>query len=216
MHLRRAIPGLSIAFLLCALAMASRAADKISFTTLDGHRFDDVTVHRVVGRKIELLTPQGAQVVRFANLPRDLQERFFDPSLLHPPKIGDLLEFKALDGRAFHGPLREVVPNGISIGTPDGVEKLAYSNLPPELANTFEYDAEDAARYEAALRAQQQRAALARQAAEKKAAAKVATKAKTGAKPQPARPSSSTESDLGSRGTKSLGAPRLGGSGLGK
>ena len=216
MHLRSVIPSLSVAFLLCGFAPTGGAAEKVSFTTRDGHQFEDVTVSRVVGRRLELLTPKGTQVVRFSNLPRELQERFFDPSLLHPPKVGDLLEFKSLDGRSFNGPLREVAPNGISIGTPDGVEKVAYSNLPPELANTFDYDAEDAARYEAALKAQQHRAALARQAAEKKAATQRAPAGKSTTRTQPTRPSSSDESTLGSRGTQNLGAPKLGGRGLGK
>ena len=216
MHLRRVIIGLAVAFLLGAFAITGRGAEKVSFTALDGRVFNDVTVTRVIGRKLEIMTPQGAQVVRFGNLPRELKERFFDPSMLHPPKVGDLLEFKTLDGRSFNGPLREVAPNGISIGTPDGVEKLAYSNLPPELANTFDYDAEDAARYEAALKAQQRRTALARQAAEKKAAAQRAPAGNTAAKTQPSRPSSSEESSLGTRGTQNLGAPKLGGRGPGK
>ncbi len=211
-----------LARFLCCWALLSHAfayaaaGERISFHTNDGRNFNEVTVTRVIGRKLEVMTPKGIQVVRFNNLPRELQQRFFDPSLLHPPKVGDLLEFKTLDGRSFSGPLREVAPNGISIGTPDGVEKVAYSNLPPELANTFEYDAEDAARFEAALRAQKQRAALARQAAEKKAAAQRATAEKAAAKKQPPSPSSSGESTLGTRGSQNLGSPKLGGSGLGK
>ena len=215
MHLRRLFLLFPVAWGLCAGMTAAGAGEKVSFTTNDGRVFKEVTVTRVVGRKLEVMTPLGAQVVRFPNLPAELQERFFDPSLRFPPKVGDLLDFTTLDGRHFHAPLREVAPNGISLGTADGVEKVAYSNLPPELANTFEYDAEDAARYEAGLRAQQHRAAVARQAAEKKAAAQRAAAEKSAAKATPPR-ATTADPAMGSRGTKNLGAPKLGGRGLGK
>lgn len=201
---------------LFALATTGFAGDRISFTAVDGRVFKDVTVTRVVGRKLEVMTPTGAQTVRFKNLPREMQERFFDPSLLFPPKVGDELDFKTLDGHAFKGPLREIAPNGISLQTPDGLEKIPYSNLPPELANTFEYDPEDAARYEAALRAQKQRAFAAEQAAEKKAAAQRAAADKAAAKSSPNRKPAPAEVPMGTRGSKSLGTPKLGGSGLGK
>jgi hypothetical protein len=192
------------------------AADRVSFTTTDGRLFKDVAVTRVVGRNLEVTTPAGVQAVRFRHLPRDIQERFFDPSLLFPPKVGDALDFKTLDGRDFKGPLREIAPNGISIQTPDGLEKIPFSNLPPELANTFDSDAGDAARYEAALRAQRQRALAAQQTAEAKAAAQRAAAEKAAAKAASDRKAGVSEIPMGRRGSQALGAPRLGGSGLGK
>ncbi len=213
MRLLRAV---SCCFAVLLFAHAAIAADRVTFTTADGHVFKDVTVTRVYGRKMEVMTPTGAQVVRFKNLPSEIQERFFDPSLRYPPKVGDELEFTTLDGRAFKGPLREVAPNGISIETTDGLEKVPYSNLPAELANTFDYDAEDAARYEAALRIQQQRAFAARQAAEKKAAERQAAAARAAVKPSVNRKSTPDDVPIGAQGTQALGAPRLGGSGLGK
>jgi hypothetical protein len=215
MHLSRAH------FFCCAgvfltLGAIAMGGEAITFTTVDGRVFKDVTVSRITGRKLEVLTPAGKQLVRFNHLPREIQERYFDPSLRYPPKVGDELEFKTLDGRSFKGPLREIAPNGISIQTPDGLEKLAYSNLPPELANTFDYDAEDAARYEAALRVQQQRAFAARQAAEKKAAEHRAAAERAAARSQPTRKPAPAEAAMGDRGTQNLGAPKLGGRGLGK
>ena len=205
-----------LAGLFLSLAATGRAGDRISFTAVDGHAYKDVTVTRVVGRRLEVMTPTGAQSIRFRNLPRALQERFFDPSLLFPPKVGDELDFTTIDGHAFKGPLREIAPNGITLQTPDGLEKVPYSNLPPELANTFDYDAEDAARYEAAQRALQQRAFAAKQAAEKKAAAQQAAANKAAAKSQSNRKPSPADVPMGTRGSQDLGVPRLGGSGLGK
>jgi hypothetical protein len=204
------------AALLLTLAASGLAVDRVSFTAVDGRVFKDVAVTRTLGRKLEVMTPTGAQMLRYGNLPREMQDRFFAPSLRFPPKVGDELEFKTLDGRAFKGPLREIAPNGISLETPDGLEKVPYSNLPPELANTFDYDAEDAARYEAALRAQQQRAFAAKQAAEKKAAAQRAATDKAAAKTTTNRKPSPADVPMGNRGSQDLGAPRLGGSGLGK
>ncbi len=200
--------------LLLACAATSLAGDRVTFTTIDGRTFRDVEITQIKGRKLEVKTPAGPQIVRFANLPADIQARYFDPSLRFPPKVGDLLEFTTLNGHAYKGPLREVAPNGISIETPDGLEKIAYSNLPPELANTFDYDAEDAALYEAALRAQRQRALAAQQAAAKKAAEQQKAAAQRNApRPQPAP--ARAESQIGDRGSKSLGSPQLGGRGLG-
>ena len=204
------------AVFLFAMAATGLAADRVSFTAVDGRVYKDVTVTRVVGRKLEVVTPSGTQAIRFRNLPREMQERSFDPSLLFPPKVGDELDFTTIDGHAFKGPLREIAPNGITLQTPDGLEKVPYSNLPTELANTFDYDAEDAARYEAALRAQQQRAAAARQAAEKKAATQRAAADKAAAKSQSNRKPSPADVPMGTRGTQDLGAPKLGGSGLSK
>jgi hypothetical protein len=205
-----------LATLLTTFAAVMAADERISFTTVDGRAFKDVAVTRTVGRKLEVVTASGAELVRFRNLPHDIQLRFFDPSMLFPPKVGDDLDFKSLDGRKFKGVLREIAPNGISIGTSDGVEKIPYSNLPPELANTFDYDADDAARYEAALRAQQQRAAAARLAAEKKAATQRAAAEKTTAKSSARKNPARTDTPMGNRGTQALGAPKLGGSGLGR
>jgi hypothetical protein len=205
------------AVLLLALAGTALSAEQVSFTTVEGRVFNDVTVTRTSGRKLEVMTATGAQLIRFNSLPREIQERFFDPSMRFPPKVGDDLEFKALDGRAFKGPLREIAPNGITLETPDGLEKLAYSNLPAELANTFDYDAEDAARYEAALRAQKQRVFAAQREAEKKAAAQRAAAEKAAARSKSHRKASGTETPaMGDRGTQNLGAPKLGGRGLDK
>lgn len=188
--------------------------EPVSFTTVDGKHYTGVTVSRTVGRKLEVITPTGTQLVRFKNLPKEIQERFFDPSMMYPPKVGDLLDFNTLDGKTFKGPLREVAPNGISITTPDGVEKIAYSNLPPELANSFDYDADDAAHYEALMKERQRRALVARQTAERQAAEQAARQRSFQplSTPRPVAP----ESAMGDRGTQRLGAPQLGGRGLGK
>jgi|SRR6266853_3447981 len=206
----------SIALVL-TFAVSAPAADQVSFTTADGREFHDVTVKGAVGRKLEVVTEKGVERVPFKNLPRDIQERFFDPSMLYPPKAGDVLDFTTRDGHKYKGTLSEVVPNGISIETPDGFEKIAYTNLPPELANTFGYDAEDAARYEAALRAQKLRMLAAQAAAEKKAAAQRAAAERSAAQSQRGRATPKPgESALGQSGTRDLGAPQLGGRGLSK
>src|SRR5688572_23888622 len=103
------------AVLLLALTTSGLANEQVSFTAVDGRVFKDVAVTRTIGRKLEVMTPAGKQLIRFDRLPREIQERFFDPSMRFPPKVGDPLEFKTLDGRAFKGPLREVAPNGITI-----------------------------------------------------------------------------------------------------
>jgi hypothetical protein len=214
MHLRPFLAGFRAALFL--MMGASVFADPVSFTTVDGKKFEGVTVTRTMGRKLEVVTPTGTQLVRYKNLPREIQERFFDPSMLYPPKVGDLLDFKTLDGKEYKGPLREVTPNGISIGTPDGVDKVAYSQLPPELANSFDYDAEDAARYEAAMREHQRKIFIAKQAAAQKEAEIRAREQRNNQQPQPTPRQDTVEYNLGDRGSQQLGTPALGGRGLGR
>jgi hypothetical protein len=198
---------------LCSLlAIRSFAGDVVTFTTRDGQRFENVTVIRAEGRRLEVKSATGAQSVRYRVLPREIQERFFDPSMLYPPQVGDRLDFKTLDGHAYQGPLRQVLLAGISIETPHGVETIAFERLPPELANAFDHEPEDVARYEAALRAQKARALAAQQAAERKAAEYKA------AQERAARDNASAvrEPAMGERGARQLGDPQLGGRGSGR
>jgi len=204
-----------LAFLVAAwLALTPAwAADEVSFVTRDGQSFHTVTVHRVNARRLEVKTPAGIKSLRYANLPREVQERFFDPSLLYPPKLGDALDFTTRDGTRYAGPLRAVSPVGISIETRHGVDTIAFAKLPPELANTFDYDPEDAARYEAILRAQKAKALAAQQAAERKAAADKTARERAEQNAKRQRPSTG-EAQMGTRGSKNLGTPQLGGRGL--
>ncbi len=195
--------------------VAAFAGEQVSFITRDGQSFESVTVSRVVGRRLEVTTPAGVRSLRYTNLPRAVQERFFDPSLLYPPQVGDALDFTTRDGVKYQGPLRAITPLGISIETAHGVDSIPFAKLPPELANTFDYDPEDAARYEAALRAQKAKALAAQQAAERKAAADKAARDRAELNARRKQPTP-RESGMGTRGTKNLGAPQLGGSGLGK
>ncbi|MDB6149209.1 MAG: hypothetical protein JWQ44_657 [Chthoniobacter sp.] len=176
-------------------------------------------VTRKLGRKLEIMTVTGLQVVRLADLPAHLRERFTDPNAKPPPKVGEKLSFTALDGREFKGIIRAIAPDGISIETSDGLDKVAYSNLPAELANSFDFDADDAERFQAEQRRQQlaiaarfaaeQEAANAR-AAEERAAAEAAAAART-----PNTDAAPTGAKMGERGSQRLGTPRLGGRGTG-
>jgi hypothetical protein len=202
-------------FFCVALAASACAADpdRVDFQTRDGRVFTNVKAKRVAGRTLEVTTESGSQLLRFADLPPAIQERFFEPSMMHPPVVGDLLDFKTKDGRAFKGRLMAIAPNGITVGIPDGVEKVPYAKLPPELANSFDFDAKDALLYER----EQQRLFAARQAAELEAQKKALK-----GTPKPSGKSSSGHGkmtpvpSLGESGRKQLGVPKLGGSGLGK
>lgn len=209
-------------FIAGSFAMATLAAafepQEASFTTLDGKVFDKVTVTRTVGRKLEIRADGLTQLVTFKLLPKEIQVRFFPPSMLHPPNPGSVLTFKSVDGRNIQGTLIGITPDGITIETEVGVEKFSWLNLPPELANTFDYDFEDAARYRNAMQAEARRAVEVRQAAEAKEAAAQAKEKRSNSHSTSSgsRSAPSGPAPLGQRGTQSLGAPKLGGSGLGK
>jgi hypothetical protein len=66
--------------LLGALAITARADDTLTFETIEGHQYKNVTLSRVEPSGIQVLTDDGIDRVPFRSLPPDLQKRFgFDP-----------------------------------------------------------------------------------------------------------------------------------------
>jgi hypothetical protein len=204
--------------LLSTLARPAETPEELSFTTKDGREFAKVTVTKVAAHNLEVLTATGPQTIRVVDLPDDLQQRLVSEGRAEaPPKVGDSLTFTTPDGKTFtNAVLRRIEPNGVTFETTNGFEKLPHARLPKDLAVHFEFNDERFNRYEAEERARQKTLAE-RQAAEAAAAVKTAqAKAPPLATPPPRTAPRVEEPRLGERGTKSLGAPRLGGRGLEK
>lgn len=132
------------------------------------------------------------------------------------PKIGDALTFTTAKGHELKGAvLRRIEPDGMTLETPAGFEKLPYTELPADIARHFKFSEEEVARYIAAKIVERQIAA-AKQAAEaaaaETAARENARQQQVSVKPAPVR-EDIRPAPLGARGAKSLGSPRLGAKG---
>ncbi len=63
------------------------------------------------------------------------------------PLTGDTESFTTLDGDLYSGVVKRVEPDGIVLRTSDGVPKLKFKNLSPEVAQKYGYDPEIETRY---------------------------------------------------------------------
>jgi hypothetical protein len=185
----------------------------LTFTTLDGREFKNARIIRVVGPRVEVATVGSLLLVNIVDLPANLRTQFAAAlAAATRPKLGEIISFQARNGQNYKDVwLRRIEPSGITVETANGLVNVPFANMPDEWVQRFDYDASRAAQFEA-QRAAAEYARKVREAAEAAAAAQ-ASGASAGSGPAPA---TSNAPALGEQGSRNLGAPRLGGAGLGR
>ena len=204
------------------LALGEDTTQPISFTTIRGREYRNVTLVRTVGRSLECMTAAGLQRVPIVYLPEEMRARYAEVLAKHQtPKVGEPISFKTVNGADFKEVvLVRVEPDGISVATDSGVQKVRFDFLPEGFRDLFDFDEATATEYADAVKVAQTRAAvrdaqaqahlhqLESQAAGEKALGDRAQNGSEGATANGAEPAA-----LGTVGAQRLGTPKLGGAG---
>lgn len=198
----------------CAYAepvVPSLPTKDMTFKTRDGREFKNARIIRVVGPRVEVATVGALLMVNILDLPADLRAQFSAAlAAATRPKLGDIISFQAKNGHDYKDVwLRRIEPSGITVETADGLVKVGFANMPEEWVQRFNYNPAHAAQFEA------QRAAAVQARSAREAAEAAAKASGTTAGSAPAQTTSNAQA-LGEQGARNLGAPRLGGAGLGK
>ena len=129
--------------------------------TRSGTVYRNAAVRRMEADAVLIDHDGGLAKVPFADIPEDLQEKFRTPpkpALETPLGSNDLA---AADGRIYRNvQVRKIEPDGLTLRHDAGLTKLAFPLLPEDWQRKYEYDPQQAARYEratAAARAQAER-----------------------------------------------------------
>lgn len=129
--------------------------------TRSGTVYRNASVRRTEADAVLIYHDGGLAKVPFADIPEDLQEKFRAPPkpvLEIPLGSNDLA---AADGRIYRNvQVRKIEPDGLTLRHEAGLTKVAFPLLPEDWQRKYEYDPQQAARYEratAAARAQAER-----------------------------------------------------------
>ena len=133
--------------------------------TRSGTVYRNASVRRTEADSVLINHDGGLAKVPFADIPEDLQEKFRAPPkpVLETPLGSN--DLAAADGRIYRNvQVRKIEPDGLTLRHDAGLTKLVFPLLPEDWQRKYEYDPQQAARYERAMAAAREQAERDRQA----------------------------------------------------